>query len=230
MIQRNLLPRRKYERFPGRFKTGENLTFKTVKYFFSYLASLFTLSDSLIFICPTQALASTSAPMVVPVPLAILNEQQRIYEQLSSIASVQGSAWDDVVASGRVVRSCVNVLFRSRGTRMITDGSETTSCESDKQARKRRRFRVEIPAESAKEAMKDLSGTTAARVKTMTTEERDMVLLKRKIRNRESATRSNLRRQEETNALQQELRDALCNAENDLQRLEAIIRDLAYQE
>jgi len=44
------------------------------------------------------------------------------------------------------------------------------------------------------ELLKDISGTTSYKVKSMSPEERDLVLYKRKLRNRESARRSRERR------------------------------------
>mmetsp|Transcript_5817 Transcript_5817/g.17393 ORF Transcript_5817/g.17393 Transcript_5817/m.17393 type:complete len:116 (-) Transcript_5817:2204-2551(-) len=58
-------------------------------------------------------------------------------------------------------------------------------------------------AAAEKNNLADLAGTTAARSKNMTDEERRLMLLKRKIRNRESATRSRDLRNKEVSDLRE---------------------------
>ncbi|KAJ8903775.1 hypothetical protein NDN08_000309 [Rhodosorus marinus] len=86
--------------------------------------------------------------------------------------------------------------------------------------KKRKRKRIVIPRALVEEAMRDLDGTTAARAKHMSNQERDLVLLKRKLRNRESAKRSNMKRQMEASALQAELSHVTQLLEQELLQLE----------
>mmetsp|Transcript_11009 Transcript_11009/g.19894 ORF Transcript_11009/g.19894 Transcript_11009/m.19894 type:complete len:220 (-) Transcript_11009:555-1214(-) len=60
----------------------------------------------------------------------------------------------------------------------------------------------------------DLKGTTAMQARRMTDEERQMVLLKRKLRNRESAKRSRTKRQNALTDLNKEFFDLLSKSEH----------------
>mmetsp|Transcript_3867 Transcript_3867/g.16663 ORF Transcript_3867/g.16663 Transcript_3867/m.16663 type:complete len:146 (-) Transcript_3867:1641-2078(-) len=110
--------------------------------------------------------------------------------------------------------------LRGKETGMEMELQQDKRAYTEPEDKKRKRKRVVIPRDLVEEAMRDLDGTTAARAKHMSNQERDLVLLKRKLRNRESAKRSNMKRQMEASALQAELSHVTQLLEQELQQLE----------
>lgn len=77
--------------------------------------------------------------------------------------------------------------------------TSSSSSLKEKREREARQF--------PKEVLKNLEGTTSAEVRKMNPTERELVLYKRKLRNRESARRSRQKRQSTLGELQEEVDD-----------------------
>lgn len=91
--------------------------------------------------------------------------------------------------------------------------SSTSSLSFSGEPKEQQRIQLGIDVEEKNCTLRDLHGVTAARAKSMTPEERDLVLLKRKLRNRESARRSNMRKQQKVEVLDSVFKHQLKDVE-----------------
>ncbi|KAJ8906358.1 hypothetical protein NDN08_002851 [Rhodosorus marinus] len=109
------------------------------------------------------------------------------------------------------------------------DGREIQSsiggASQQKKAKRTRHRRRPIPEDLKGELMRDQRGTTAAAVKNMSEDERLMVLLRRQMRNRESAIRSLKRRRELSIQVERFVDDSLTRIRRILERHDALLRE-----
>eukprot|EP00179_Madagascaria_erythrocladioides_P007834 CAMPEP_0198314012 /NCGR_PEP_ID=MMETSP1450-20131203/4846_1 /TAXON_ID=753684 ORGANISM="Madagascaria erythrocladiodes, Strain CCMP3234" /NCGR_SAMPLE_ID=MMETSP1450 /ASSEMBLY_ACC=CAM_ASM_001115 /LENGTH=332 /DNA_ID=CAMNT_0044017049 /DNA_START=345 /DNA_END=1343 /DNA_ORIENTATION=- len=100
----------------------------------------------------------------------------------------------------------IGVATQQRAAEPCPDEDPETSVHSDEELPSPRKTDAETgEVQSPRAPVKDLKGTTSAMSRKMTDNERDLMLLKRKLRNRQSAARSRKRHQAILQTLQQDL-------------------------
>lgn len=134
--------------------------------------------------------------MPLPVKAAV---QRVIQAQKNNVQSVQRA----MQPTGAGVRASATVQRKPFAPREAPQPTVDSAAVSLKE--KREREAKQFP----KEVLGNLDGTTSAEVRKMNATERELVLYKRKLRNRESARRSRQKRQATLAELQEEIDDLM---------------------